>query len=163
MLVILESKAYLFDLSRNDNTYKEPKLIKKFDTHENSKGIGSLHSVGEDSIVILPGLEPGQVQMFTTINSEVKSFEVQMKVTQLAVNLFGKVFAITDIGGNYINLHKIEDGSLIKSFNRGKENVEITSIAFDPLCKRMAVASKKETIHIFALPKDLAPEITESN
>lgn len=58
--------------------------------------------------------------------------------------------------GNLLKVRYIADGALIKTFNRGKDPVEVTCIAFNDLCMRMAVASKKETVHVFALPKEIS-------
>lgn len=154
--MILEKKAYLFDLHPKENIYKAPKISKKFETVENPNGIGCLLSHRGRDVVILPGKTENGIQIYDSDREQTVEYDVGDHPVVISGNLHGEVFAHANSIGTEIKLHKIEDGTLLKSFDRGKSHVEITSIVFDKFCFRMAVASKKETIHVFALPKELA-------
>lgn len=154
MLVILEEKAYLFDLNKVGNVYKKPELKTKFGTSPNPNGIGLLFSPTlKKDVVILPN--GSKVIIYDSSKDDTIEHDVGEEVHVLAGNAFGGIFAYANKDGQKIQVHKIDDGSLINMYNRGKEPVEITSISIDMLCSRMAVASKKETIHVFSLPKGL--------
>lgn len=154
--MILEKKAYLFDLNPKENVYKAPKASKKFETVDNPNGIGCLLSHRGRSVVVLPGKTESGIQIYDSEREQTFEYDVGDKPVVISGNLHGEIFAFAGETGTEIKIHKIADGTLLKSFDRGSKHVEVTSIVFDKYCFRMAVASKKETIHVFALPKELA-------
>lgn len=154
--MICENKAYLFSLNRKENIYKAPSLLKKFDMFENETGIGCLLSYKQRNVAILPANTENAAQIYDSETGEVNEFDIGVKPIVLSGNLHGEVFAYADQTGTAIRIHKINDGTLVKEFDRGTSHVEITSIAFDKFCFRMAITSKKETVHVFSLPKKLA-------
>jgi hypothetical protein len=155
--VVLEKVAYLFSLNLSEEVYHEPKLLKKFKTISNPKGIAALCSDKVANIVILPGEAEHTVQVYDSLRDEpVEIFDVEEEISVLEANINGGVFAHTDKNGSKIKLRYINNGELIQVYNRGKDHVEVTSIIFNELCMRMAVASKKQTVHVFALPKELS-------
>jgi hypothetical protein len=142
--VVLEKVAYLFSLNLSEEVYHEPKLLKKFKTISNPKGIAALCSDKVANIVILPGEAEHTVQVYDSLRDEpVEIFDVEEEISVLEANINGGVFAHTDKNGSKIKLRYINNGELIQVYNRGKNHVEVTSIIFNELCMRMAVASKK--------------------
>ena len=108
-------------------------------------------------MVILPGKTEKTVQIYdSAIGEEISEFEVDEIPHVIAGNIHGDVLAYAGVDGTKIYLHKLEDGSLFKTFNRGMKSMEVNQIVFDKFCFRMAVASTGDTIHVFSLPKDLA-------
>jgi hypothetical protein len=143
-------------LTKKDEIYKGPKLIKKFKTQSNLNVVGCLLSYKKRSLVLLPGEKENWIQIYDTDKDEVISYEIGEKPSIISGNLHGEIFAYSTKDGLEIKLFKISDGSLFKAFSRGANVAEITSISFDRYCLRMAVASKKDTVHVFSLPKELA-------
>jgi hypothetical protein len=155
-------KAYLFDLNKKydvfkkQNVYQKPNFIKKFETCPNTKGTGCLLSYKNRNVVILRGISEKTVQVYDTEKEIVLMFDVGIVPAYLSGNIHGEIFAFTDESGTEIKLHKITDGTHFRTFFRGAKASEITSIAFDKYCLRMAVASTTDTVHVFSLPKELA-------
>ncbi|CAI2370906.1 unnamed protein product [Moneuplotes crassus] len=156
-MVILKEKAYLFNCREGKkDTWKTPKLVKKFKTPENRMGIGCFLSYKTRNFAILPS-ERTKVQIYDSKQSEdIEEFDVEQDYSLLSANLHGEVFALPNEDGTEIFLHKIFDGSCISSYTRGSSPCQITSIEFDRYCERLACCSEKETIHVFSLPKELA-------
>lgn len=154
LLVILEKKSYLFDLCKHEDIYKKPKLLKPFITYENPRGIGCLLSGTQRNIVILPGLEQTSVQVYDSEGDYLKTYNLECAPYILSGSITGDVFAYSDSNGKFIRFHSLNDGDLLKEFDRGDKAAEITSIAFDSNCRRVAVTSNLDTVHAYSLPKE---------
>lgn len=161
--MILEKKAYLFDLCKHEDTYQKPKLLKSFNTCENLKAIGCLLSGTHRNIVILPGEELTCVQVYDSDYEDVKTYDLKTVPSILSGNIAGEVFAFSDLSGKSIRFHSLNDGDLLKEFDRGDKIAEITSISFDPYCRRVAVTSNLDTVHVYALPKEWSENSKEGN
>lgn len=96
------------------------------------------------------------VQIYDTTTEEHIVVNLDDHPVALEGNIHGGVFAWASKGGTQMFLHKVDDGTLFMTLNRGKSHAEITSISFDKYCFRMAVCSTKDTVHVYALPKELA-------
>jgi len=127
----MEKRAFLFDLNPKLNVYKKPQLKMKFKTVENPNGIGCLVSTFRTNYVVIPGTTDTTVQIYDTMSDTLRELELKETPTVLSANPNANVFAHTDSAGKVIKLRNLEDGSLIKSYNRGKDEVEVTSIIFD--------------------------------
>ncbi|CAI2369159.1 unnamed protein product [Moneuplotes crassus] len=158
LLVIFEEKAYLFSFKTEDNSkWKEPKLVKKFITCKNEKGIGCLHSFRRRNLVILPGKTENSIQIYDCKEGEeIKEYDLGEKPDILSGNIHGEVFAYANETGMEINVHKISDGTLYNKYYRGKKTSQITSIEFDRGCNRLACCSQSDTVHVYSLGTELA-------
>lgn len=152
----MEEKAYLFDFNQTEGVYKQPSCIKKFKTVSNTKGLGCLYSYKQRNVVILPGKVATAVQIYDSAGEKSSEYDLGEEPATISANIHGDIFAYTGHQGSKIHLCKLEDGTKYRTFYRGKGSAEVTSIVFDNFCFRMVVASKKETIHVFALPSELA-------
>jgi hypothetical protein len=154
--VILEEKAYLFDFNKFEDVYRQPSCSMKFETCKNTEGLGCLYSHKQRNVVILPGKVETAVQVYDSERDSCSHFDLGEVPAAISGNIHGDVFAYTCSQGTKIHLCKLEDGTKYKTFSRGSKAAEVTSIVFDKFCFRMVVASKKDTIHVFALPSELA-------
>ena len=103
----------------------------------------------------MPGSVEETVQIYNTATEVLCEFELEETPAILSGNAYGRIFAYTCSSGNLIKIMSLEDGKLVKTYNRGKDKAEITSISFNTACIRMAVSSNKSTVHVFSLPKEL--------
>mmetsp|Transcript_9210 Transcript_9210/g.10415 ORF Transcript_9210/g.10415 Transcript_9210/m.10415 type:complete len:116 (+) Transcript_9210:380-727(+) len=113
-------------------------------------GQGCLYSHKNRNVVILPGKTEKSIQIYDSqMGEDILEYDVGETPHVLAGNIHGDIFAFAGVDGYQINVHKIEDGSLYKTYSRGAKSLEISQIAFDKFCFRMAVASKGDTVHVF--------------
>lgn len=146
-----------------EGVYKEPKLLKKIRTMDNPNGVSAISSDDfGNTVVVLPGLSKHEVQVYdTSVADKIDAFRIDEDPVCLAANINGGVFAHTDIKGYTIKLRRLNSGELIQTYNRGSEIAEVTNIAINDYCSRMAIASNKTTIHVFALPKEISDSVIE--
>lgn len=128
----------------------------KFDTCINEKGIGCLKSHRNRNVVILPGKKENCIQIYDSEEDNLLEYDLGEVPVILACNIHADIFAYANKKGYTINMNKIKDGSKYHSYTRGSSAADVTSIAFDKFCFRMAVGSSTDTIHVFSLPKELA-------
>ena len=93
ILVLFEKKSYLFELTKKDDFYKGPKLLKKFKTESNPNAVGWLLSYKNRSLVFLPGEKEKSIQIYDTNKDEIVAYEIGEKPAIISGNLHGEIFA----------------------------------------------------------------------
>ena len=100
------------------------------------------------NVAITPDINETSVQIYdSNLKVETTVYDLKYVPTIISGNLYGNIFATADKNGKNINVYNINDGTLLKDFNRGSDIAEINCIVFENYCRRMAVTSNKDTVH----------------
>ncbi|VDM95173.1 unnamed protein product [Thelazia callipaeda] len=152
-LIIVEMKAiHVF------NFPNETEPLKSIETGANVYGLCELSYDSNMELLVYPGHRTGSIQYInlrnvtsyttltpTTINAH------QSDIIQIALNNAATLVATGSIKGTVIRIFDTKVGELIREFRRGSESVILHCIRFSPCSSFLAIASDKDTIHIFSV------------
>lgn len=149
VVVVLESRIYVYN-------FADLRLIDAIDTCLNPKGLCSLSSDPNVSVLATPDKNKGHVKV--TIYEKNHSHVIAAhtnSVSYMALNFAGTLLATASDKGTLIRLFSTETGDALQEVRRGSDKAEIYSISFDRNSQWIACSSDKGTIHIFTVPKNL--------
>ncbi|KAK6105779.1 WD domain G-beta repeat family protein [Brugia pahangi] len=140
------------------NFPQELDLIKTIETGTNIHGLCELSNDPNMELLIYPGNQIGSVQYInlrdvarhatltpTLINAH------QSDVAQLALNSTATLLATGSNKGTVIRIFDTKTTELMREFRRGADPVTLHCVRFSPCSAFLAVASDKDTVHIFAV------------
>jgi WD40 repeat protein len=155
ILISLFDKSYLYSFS-------DLKLIKVYNTFNNSSGISSI-TFYDNIIIALPDINKGTVLIDNITNHSTISIQAHKNsLAFISLNYDGKLLATASDKGTLIRLWNTITGDLIKEFRRGIDHVSITNIFFNKDTSKLCVSSNKDTLHIYNL-NDINATSTEND
>lgn len=104
-----------------------------------------------------PGKQRGHVQVVDLLDIEHKKQQSTIisahnhSISAIALNRQATLLATASGKGTLIRLYNIDSAQMIQELRRGADQAEIYDVTFSEDSTRIAVASDKGTIHIFAL------------
>ncbi|KAM7534868.1 hypothetical protein Aperf_G00000109823 [Anoplocephala perfoliata] len=163
LVVVLDTavKVYTFKSS--------PQLLYQSDTCPNSGGLCQVSQTLDNPIIVFPGIREGYVSVITSPASTKISpsaippprhFQAhQNALAAITLNTDADLLATASEKGTLIRVFNTRSLTLLHELRRGTQCALITSIAFDHdptvedghLIHRLAVASDRNTVHIFPL------------
>lgn len=145
IVVVLENKIYVYNFS-------DLKLLDHIETCPNPKGLCSLNTDGDTTILACPDKQIGfAVVIFSDPQKTVNIKAHQSSLSCVELNPKGAKVATASEKGTVIRIYNTEDGALLQEVRRGSEYAQIYSIAFETLGRWLACSSDSGTIHIFSL------------
>eukprot|EP00035_Acanthoeca_spectabilis_P007177 m.133359 g.133359 ORF g.133359 m.133359 type:complete len:352 (+) comp13833_c1_seq4:311-1366(+) len=150
IVVALDAKTVVFSFT------KSPQQLHVFKTFPNHRGLCELCPEDDNSILVLPGLEKGQVQVIDLANPKRPGPVIAAHSGALAcicLNRSGTHLATASDKGTLIRVFETASGNQLHELRRGSGEADITCINFSPDSTLLCVSSNHPTIHIFALPK----------
>ncbi|KAJ1979644.1 Phosphatidylinositol 3,5-bisphosphate-binding protein [Dimargaris xerosporica] len=167
IVVALINKVSVYSLS------VVPQLLHSFETADNELGVIALSSDNTNSILAIPGRQPGHVQIVdlnayfappprpdggnalgatAPMSTNVSIITAHAsRLSCLAINAEGTKLATASEKGTLVRIFHVASGRLLNELRRGVDRAEIYSIAFSHDSTRLCVASDKGTVHIFNL------------
>jgi hypothetical protein len=145
ILVLLTNKTMLYN-------FADLKLIAQYETCANPKGLCTMISNNNHTVIAIPGCKPGDLRI-EMVESK-RSFAINAHMTPLsniAMTMDGKLCATSSERGTLIRIWNCEDGSLYRELRRGIEHANILSLNFRPNGDGLCLSSDKGTIHIYSL------------
>ncbi|VDK75516.1 unnamed protein product [Litomosoides sigmodontis] len=132
--------------------------IKTIETGMNIHGLCELSSDPNMELLIYPGHQKGTVQCINlrdvarhaTLAPTLISAH-QTDVAQIALNSTATLLATGSTKGTVIRIFDTKTAELIREFRRGADPVTLHCLRFSPCSSFLAVASDKDTVHIFAV------------
>eukprot|EP00038_Savillea_parva_P003194 m.122221 g.122221 ORF g.122221 m.122221 type:complete len:350 (+) comp11100_c0_seq1:204-1253(+) len=149
IVVALDSKTIVFTFT------KSPQQLHVFKTFANHRGLCELCPEDGNSLLVLPGLERGQVQIIDLANPKRPGPVIAAHSGALAyfsLNRAGTYLATASEKGTLIRVFDTASGNQLHELRRGSGEADITCINFSPDNSMLCVSSNHPTIHIFALP-----------
>ena len=126
------------------------KLLHCYGTCINPNGIIAL-CAGSRPIFAILGLSRGSVYI-EHLNKFSHTISTHTNhLSAIALNTEGDRIATTSERGTIVRLYNTIDGELVREFRRGLDTATITSLFFDSEARRLAVCSKKGTMHVYSL------------
>ncbi|VBB25695.1 unnamed protein product [Acanthocheilonema viteae] len=132
--------------------------VKTIETGANIHGLCELSSDPNMELLIYPGHQKGSVQYInlrdvarhTTLTPTLINAH-QTDIAQLALNNTATLLATGSTKGTVIRIFDTKSAELIREFRRGADPVTLHCLRFSPCSGFLAVASDKDTVHIFAV------------
>lgn len=156
IVVALEHKVLVYN-------FADLKLLHQIETLANSKGLVSISSATDITVLACPGLHTGQVRIELYDRRQTKFISAHNNpLSCLCLSLDGKRLATSSEKGTLIRVWNTADGQLLQELRRGADPAAIYSIALSANCEWLAVSSDKGTVHVFALATNVVinPEQT---
>jgi len=150
IVVALDSKTVVFTFT------KSPQQLHVFRTFSNHRGLCELCPDDGNALLVLPGLEKGQVQIVDLANTKRPGPVIAAHSGALAcfsLNRGGTQLATASEKGTLIRVFDTASGNQLHELRRGSGEADITCINFSPDSSHLCVSSNHPTIHIFALPE----------
>lgn len=133
-------------------------------TPPNPQGIFALSLSNSHCYLAYPGSNPGQVEVFDTINLQAtRSIKAhQHPLAALAFSPSGRELATASDRGTVFRIYSVITGKMLCELRRGmKRCVQIASLAFSTCSEYLVCSSNTETIHIFKLGNNLTRQEEE--
>ncbi|VDL18774.1 unnamed protein product [Hymenolepis diminuta] len=163
LVVVLDTavKVYSFEST--------PQLIHQSETCLNTAGLCQVSQNASNPIIAFPGIREGCVTIITSPeNKEISSSAIppprhfqahQNALAVMTLNADADMLATASEKGTLIRVFNTQSCTLLHQLRRGTQCALITSISFchnpvmvdDQLVHRLAVASDRNTVHIFRL------------
>jgi autophagy-related protein 18 len=126
-------------------------------TGRNELGLGDMveYEPGHD-LIALPSKEADKLIFCRNGEervAEIKHYDVGF--SYIAINYQGSLVAKASLDGKYIRVFKFGDEGLeeVKRYTRGRSSAEISSLVFNQTSSNITCSSKRDTIHMFTIPK----------
>jgi len=145
VVVVLENKIYVYNFS-------DLKLLDHIDTSKNPKGLFSLSSDANTTVLASLGKEVGYVSIHSYDTK--KTFSVQAHQSPLGcleLNCLGTRLATASEKGTLVRIIDAECGTLLHELRRGSDYSQIYSINFHPNSNWICCSGDSNTVHIFSL------------
>ena len=128
VVVILEQKVFIY-------VFNNLKLIEAIETCYNPRGLGAINQVGEETVLITPEKNVGEVRI-TSYDAELKANTKvinahQNQLAALVLNYEGNILATASEKGTLIRLWNTLTGDMIQELRRGSDKAEINHISID--------------------------------
>lgn len=146
LFIVCQNKIYVFNL--NDLKKKDD-----FTTYDNPKGVFSLSTYPEESIIAFPFNQRGYVGV-KRYGESVKDFKFwahSSGIGCVSLNREGNLICTASENGTLVRVFNAETGDIGYEFRRGKDKAEIFSLSFDYDSDFIACTSDRGTVHFFAL------------
>ena len=157
LIAIFMTKIAIYDL---DNHCEK---IKDYDMYWNEHSVIGLSCERSPIILAFPAKNKGQVHCVDISRdreSRLNSFSTILAghngaISAISVSDNGQLVATASTNGTLIRVWNARTGQLQNEFRRGVEYAQVYSLAFDPLCTKLAVISEKQTLHFFNVASNL--------
>lgn len=146
LFVVCKNKVYVFNLNNFQN-------VDNSDTPDNSKGIFTISSNQEESIIAFPNVKKGYVTVkkYSSEPKDCTFWAHSSGIGCLSLNRDGSLICTCSENGTLVRIFNAETGDVGYEFRRGKDKAEIYSLSFDYDSDFIACTSDRGTVHIFAL------------
>lgn len=145
IVVALEHKVLVYN-------FADLKLLSQIETLTNDKGLVSISSSNESTVLACPGLHTGEVRVELYDRRQTKFISAHNgALACLSLSIDGKRLATASEKGTLIRVWNTADGMLLQELRRGSDPAVIYSVALSKGSEWLAVSSDKGTVHVFAL------------
>lgn len=151
IVVALETKICIFTFTQS------PQKLHTFITCDNPKGLCVLCPHNNNSLLVFPGQEKGQVQMVNLADAKMAPSIIAAHEAALAcisLSQDGSLLATASEKGTLIRIFDTKTGQKKYEVRRGKKQATINCINFSPDLSMIVVSSNHSTIHVFELEDD---------
>lgn len=148
IVVALEYSVKVYSFSQS------PILLQSINTSPNPLGLCALCPSSENSLLAIPSIKVGHVQIINITDMSQPSLEIaahETTIACLALNLQGTVIATASERGTLIRTFDAKTGSMQHELRRGSNQAVIYSINFNHDSSLLCVASDRGTVHLFSL------------
>eukprot|EP00210_Caulerpa_lentillifera_P007935 g7574.t1 len=145
IVVCQESKISVYN-------FADLKLLHTITTGANARGLVSLSSHPDFTVLACPGLQSGKVRVDLYDRRATKFICAHdSPLAALELSLDGRILATASERGTLIRVWNTATGYILQELRRGLDAATIFSISISKSCDYLAVSSDKGTVHIFAL------------
>lgn len=146
LFIVCKNKIYAFNLN---NLQK----IDDFETYDNPRGVFSLSTYPEESIIAYPFTQKGfvGVKRYGNPLKENKFWAHSSGIGCISLNREGNLICTASLNGTLIRVYDAESGDIGYEFRRGKDKAVVFSMSFDYDSDFIACTSDRGTVHFFAL------------
>eukprot|EP00826_Nyctotherus_ovalis_P055385 TRINITY_DN7348_c0_g6_i1.p1 TRINITY_DN7348_c0_g6~~TRINITY_DN7348_c0_g6_i1.p1 ORF type:complete len:359 (-),score=103.63 TRINITY_DN7348_c0_g6_i1:148-1224(-) len=142
--VILETNVYLYD-------FEDFYLLDAIETSPNPKACCALTAVGA-ALVAVPSKKRGCLCLKNySTNTVFDQVAHKSSIVAIALSADGKLCATASSTGTLVRIFATKNLSLLQELRRGKDNAEITCLAFDYTVAWIGCCSNKGTVHVFTV------------
>lgn len=152
VIVVLEKRIFVYNFSNLN-------LIDSIDTVSNPTGLCAVSYEDEIALIACPDKEVGRVRVNIYLKDKEEPEAPNVieahtsNLAALALNYQGNILATASEKGTIIRLYNPQTGDLLIELRRGKDKVELYSIAIDMKNRWVGCTSDKGTVHIFSIGK----------
>ena len=145
LVVVSEYKIYIYE-------FGSFQVLMHLETASNARGVAALAPGGSRWVLVCPGSTAGTIKIQTGADQSAEIAAHSHSIAAIAINPEGTLVATASEQGTVIKVFSIAELRLIFSFRRGTTTSLISSLAFRPDSKFLAVASASSaTVHVFRL------------
>lgn len=165
IVVVLDSMVKVFTFTST------PTQLHVFDTCHNPRGLCSLSPSSTNSILALPGLRAGHIQLVDLSTTDSAPLDIAAHDSVLAcitLNIQGTKLATASNKGTLIRVWDTNSGNMLSELRRGTQPAAINCINFNSDSSLLCVASDHGTIHVFSVSdnsrnKQLGPSLASAS
>jgi len=144
VVIILETFIYAYDF---DDFY----LLDAIETCFNPKACCALTPTGT-AILAIPSKKKGYLYLKNYgTNAVFEEMAHKNAIVAIALSCDGRLCATASQIGTLIRIFATENLSLLQELRRGKDNAEISCVAFDNSVKWIGCCSNRGTVHVFTV------------
>lgn len=149
LVVVLMEGTCIYDTNPKGDLEKVGSI---FRTCLNPKGLVCITEHNDVDMIVCPGEQIGDIVVqHNNTRQRVYITAHSCEIAALAISRDGTKVATSSKKGTNIKIWNSKSGELLKELKRGASPAEIYSLSFNRLATFLAVASDKNTIHIFSL------------
>ena len=146
-MVVLETSVKVFTFTSS------PTQLHIFDTVSNPRGLVSLSSSCDNSVLAMPATKTGHIQIVDLQASDSPPLDIAAHDSSLSIvqlNVQGSKVATASTKGTLIRVFDSNTGNILTELRRGSQPANIFCVNFNSDSSLLCVASDHGTIHIFS-------------